>query len=304
MLKDMILKQILNHLWRDYRRRVPYAEEYRKLVEEKGGEAVNDHIALRTFNAPMPTQPAGIEAIRRIFLALGYTQQGTYDFPKTHLTAVHLEHRDILMPRIFISQLEVDRLPPDAAERVRKAVSTAVADWQPIDDVVGRIAAGKLPDDQAGKAVELLVHAFRRPWRPPLRESVVEVNKASQYAAWTLLHGNGINHFTALINEQGVDEWPDIEATIAGLKAAGVPLKDTIEGAPGSKLRQTSTLAAEGDWEVTEADGGRGTLHWRYAYYELAERGFIDGPDGAKKLFTGFLGEQTPGLFEMTRMKS
>jgi hypothetical protein len=303
MLQDMILKSMLDHLWRDYRRRVPYAEKYRQLVEEKGGEAINDHIALRTLNAPMPTQPSGIEAMRRIFLALGYTQEGTYDFPKKHLTAVHLEHRNILMPRIFISQLEVERLPADAAERIRKAVATSVPDWQPIDDVVAKIAASKLPEDQAGKAVEQFVHAFRRPWRPPLRETVLAVNKVSQYAAWTLLHGNGINHFTAFINEQNVEEWPDIETTIEGMRAAGIPLKDTIEGAPGSKLRQSSTLAAEGDWEVTEADGGRGTLHWTYAYYEIAERGLVKGPDGRDHMFTGFLGEQTPGLFEMTRMK-
>ena len=48
--------------------------------------------------------------------------------------------------------------------------------------------------------------------------------------------------------------------------------------------------------EVIEDDGSPGKLDWTYAYYELAERGQVDG-----KLFQGFLGEQATHLFDMTK---
>ena len=52
---------------------------------------------------------------------------------------------------------------------------------------------------------------------------------------------------------------------------------------------------------MTEADGSVGKLTWSYAYYELAERGKVPGPDGKPVLFQGFLGAQATNLFEMTK---
>jgi hypothetical protein len=57
------------------------------------------------------------------------------------------------------------------------------------------------------------------------------VNKVSQFAAWTLLHGNSVNHFTAYINYQKVEGWDDIESTMKALEDAGIPIKPAIEGA-------------------------------------------------------------------------
>ena len=78
-------------------------------------------------------------------------------------------------------------------------------------------------------------------------------------------------------------------------------MKDTIEGQPGSRLRQSATHAAKGRFEVTDPDGSIGDIEWTYAYYELAERGLVTTPTGETHLFQGFLGPQTPGLFEMTK---
>jgi Domain of unknown function (DUF1338) len=80
-----------------------------------------------------------------------------------------------------------------------------------------------------------------------------------------------------------------------------VPMKDEIEGERGSKLRQSSTQAADAECEVTEEDGSTGKMKWSYAYYELAERGKVPGPGGKPELFQAFLGAQATNLFEMTK---
>ena len=78
-------------------------------------------------------------------------------------------------------------------------------------------------------------------------------------------------------------------------------MKDSIEGIKGSKLQQSATQAIKEDAEVIGEDGPE-TICWTYAYYELAERGFIE-ENGISKLFTGFLGEQATHLFDMTRTR-
>jgi len=84
------------------------------------------------------------------------------------------------------------------------------------------------------------------------------------------------------------------------LEDAGIPIKPAIEGAKGSKLRQSSTQAVDELCPVIEEDGSEGQLQWSYAYYELAERNYIE-QDGQQVWFDGFLGEQATNLFEMTK---
>lgn len=288
MSDSELLHRLLDILWAQYKGRVSYAAIYQRMVEERGGRLQNDHIAFRTFNCKVGAQPPGVEGIARVFTALGYAQKDKYVFGDKHLTAWHYEHQtDPRNPKIFISQLEVERLSPATAEIIRKTVADA-------------------PDPLAGKKfadlpAETLAAFFARPWGIPKRRDVENANKESQYAAWTLLHGNAVNHFTAYINEQNVKEWPDIEATVAALRAAGLPMKDEFEGERGSKLRQSSTKAATEDADVIGDDGKPGKINWSYAYYELAERGEVPGPGGKPVRFQGFLGPQATNLFEMTK---
>lgn len=298
-----LLDALLNRLWEAYKERVSYAQVYNQMVLERGGHMTNDHMAFRTFNADQG-QPAGIEALSRIFKPLGYYKAGEYEFKEKKLYAEHFLHENPLKPKIFISQLEVAQLPEASQELINQAIASSKDPLTPQTlklletlDIHGAVRA-----DQSKPLLDNLYAAFARPWEPPLRESVLTLDKTSQYAAWTLLHGNSVNHFTAYINEQNVPEWKgDIEVTMDALRNAGVPIKKDIEGARGTKLRQSSTAAVVEKCPVQEKDGSLSEIEWTYAYYELLERHEVEDAHGNKSLFTGFLGEQATNLFEMTK---
>lgn len=298
-----IANELLNRLWEKYIMRVSYAKKYSELVLEKGGRIVNDHIAIRTFNTHTGEQPEGIRAIKHILNCLEYKPAEKYKFPKKKLNAVHFEHPDEMLPKIFVSQLEVDLLPEWAQNIIKNAVKeTPYILTDSSIELLNRLKEeGNIPLEAAKLLVADLVQYFRRPWKVPAKDDVLKLNDISQYAAWVLIHGNAVNHFTAFINFQNVKEWPDLESTCKGLAEAGIPLKTNIEGKKGSRLRQTATLAVKEEVEV-KGDDGIEKIKWTYAYYELAERNFIL-ENGKKKLFPGFLGEQATHLFDMTRTR-
>lgn len=300
--QNEVVESLCNALWSDYITRVTYAKTYVDLVNKAGGKVVNDHIALRTFKTNTGDQPSGIEAMRRLFEPLGYEQKGEYSFKVKKLFAVHFEHPDPLQPKIFVSELLVDQL----SEKAQQAIQRNTANTQDklpkeAKSLLAELQVNKhLSDSDAEQLVKMLTPYFTRVWEAPLKEDVEFLNNETQYAAWTLLHGNSVNHFTAFINHQAVPAWPDIEATIKGLSEAGVPMKEAIEGEVGSKLRQSSTKAVMEKCAVKESDGTEGSIDWSYAYYELAERNNIE-VNGKSVQFTGFLGEQATHLFEMTK---
>lgn len=300
--QNEIVESLFINLWQKYIDRVTHAKSYVDIVEKEGGNIVNDHIALRTFKCNTGDQPSGIEAMRRIFEPLGYTQKGEYTFSIKKLFAVHFEHSDPIQPKVFVSELQVDQL----SEKAKKAIEANTANTPDklsakAKSLLAELEVNKnLSEADADLLVDELAPFFTRTWEAPKRSDVTFLNEETQYAAWTLLHGNSVNHFTAFINHQNVAAWPDIEATVKGLLEAGVPMKSEIEGEPGSKLRQSSTKAVMENCEVIEDDGSKGTIEWSYAYYELAERNDIE-IDGKMAQFTGFLGEQATHLFEMTK---
>ncbi len=298
-----ITEELFNRLWLQYIERVPYAKIYADLVNAKEGKVVTDHIAFRTFNTHTGEQPEGIRAIKHILNFLEYESAAKYKFTKTMLNAVHFEHPDEMFPKIFVSQLEVDQLPEWAQEIVKGCVKDTMYLLSDKSIELLNLLRVKswLPEEAADYLLDDLVNYFRRPWNIPSKDSVLKLNDISQYGAWVLLHGNSVNHFTAYINYQNVDQWPDLETTCKALAEAGVPMKETIEGEKGSKLQQSSTHAVKEEVKV-RTESGIEKIIWTYAYYELAERGFVD-ENGNRRLFSGFLGEQAVHLFDMTKTR-
>ncbi|MBN1819244.1 MAG: DUF1338 domain-containing protein [Prolixibacteraceae bacterium] len=299
-----ITTDLLDELWQQYLRRVSYAREYSRLILEKGGNIVNDHIAFRSLNTHTGEQPEGIRAFKHILDCLEYEPVSKYRFHQKKLNAVHFEHPDPMFPKIFVSQLEVSELP----EWSKTMIDDTVIDTPYIisDNAIELLNILKEKKELPVEAADILVYElagyFRRPWGIPRKETVLKLNDVSQYAAWVLLHGNAVNHFTAFINYQNVPDWPDLDSTCKALAEAGIPMKDSIEGEKGSILQQSATQAVKEQVVVLDENGEPDEIEWTYAYYELAERGFVK-ENGKKKLFSGFLGEQATHLFDMTQTR-
>jgi 2-oxoadipate dioxygenase/decarboxylase-like protein len=298
--RERFCAELFDRLWDRYRQRVSYVQTYEKVIQQAKATFVNDHIAFRTFATQQPL--AGIATISRIFGALGYRAAGSYHFDDKQLSAIHFQHSNQQFPKLFISELRVSELPLES----RKIIEKTVRSHRPAIDLEALAALANLDKDNkpAAELLPRLVPEFHElPWILPAREDVEKLNKVSQYAAWVLVHGYNVNHFTSLINSHGVAALDDIEKTIAALEKAGVPMKKEIEGERGSKLRQTATEAVTIDVAVHDR-GVPAKMPWTYAYFELAQRDTVVDPATGKKVrFEGFLGPQATNLFEMTRVK-
>jgi hypothetical protein len=298
--RERFLAELFDRLWDLYRSRVSYVRTYEQIVKSRQATFVNDHIAFRTFACQQPL--AGIATLSRIFEALGYRAAGVYQFEDKQLSAVHFQHPNDQFPKLFISELKAWELGA-AAKLIEKYASQhrPAIDSQVLAELHG---LNEAPAKQHSKLLDQVLAQFtERPWPVPEKKDVTELNKASQYAAWVLVHGYNVNHFTSLVNSHGIESLDNLEKTIEALKQAGVPMKSEIEGEPGSKLRQSATEAVTIDVEVME-QGKRTTSPWSYAYFELAERNNIKDPTTGKPTrFEGFLGPQATNLFEMTRVR-
>ncbi len=293
--------ELFDTLWDRYRQRVVHVRSYEQLIASAGATFVNDHIAFRTIAGQNPL--TGISLLSRLFEALGYRAANCYQFEDKHLSAIHFQHPNGQFPKLFISELKSWELSASARDILHRSASQHRA---PIsEDVLIGLHELKNGSMTAADRANLLQAAVASihdlPWPVPEKSDVVAINKESQYAAWVLVHGNNVNHFTSLINSHGVESLNDIEKTIAALQQAGVPVKSEIEGERGTKLRQSATEAAVIDVAVRD-QGRETTMSWTYAYFELAERGFITDPEtNTRARFEGFLGPQATQLFEMTR---
>jgi hypothetical protein len=250
---------LLDRLWAAYARDVPFVQRFVALHARMhdGRPFENDHIALRTV--ARTGRGSGLAVFVPVFERLGWTVRDAYTFADVHLHAVYLAQPGL--PRVFVSELDIDALPADA----RAAILRAPA------------------DPPAPTDLDALADWFAPPL-PPSRADVELVARHSQYGAWCLCFGRRVNHFTAAVD--------DVATWQARLLDDGVPMKAEIEGAPippgGTGLRQTATAAAELD--VTFADGT--SAQKPYAYFEIAER------HGG---FDGFLAQQARQLFDQTK---
>lgn len=278
------LRELFDALWRRYRENVIWAAVYEEAVRARGGIFLNDHVAFRTLAAQSPW--SGIAAVARPFEALGYSAAGAYRFEDKKLSSLHFAPPAPGLPKLFVSELRVWELSP----RARRAALATCAKARPAlnDAALADLARARdLPAARRRALLKAVLAHLHRPWPAPAKSAVETVEAESQFGAWTMLHGHAVNHFTAAVD--------DIEKAVAELKSYGVPMKAEIEGARGSKLRQSSTEAVTIPTPMRV--GGRLTrVPWTYAYLELAERPLAGG-----SRFEGFLGGQATNLFEMTR---
>jgi hypothetical protein len=298
-IKEHFLQDLLDHLWAGYRLKMEYVETYETILAEHGGRFRNDHVAFRTLAAQSPA--VGIATLGRFFETLGYRASMGYEFPDTHLNALHFEPPDPRFPKIFVSQLKTWELSPES----RRLCALSLREHRPLWSDADLAALSTL-DTQGGRRRKELLrqavsHIQELPWPLPQKKDVLSLNEESQYGAWVLVNGYGVNHFTAAVDLDGVKSLNDIEKVAMALRRAGVPMKNTIEGARGSRLRQTSTEAVVIPTAVREGKK-KSLMPWTYAYMEIAERPTFKNPaTGRRERYEGFLGPQAAPLFDMTK---
>ncbi len=303
MNSSLLAQELWHQLWLIYRQRVTYARVYERMIEDAGGTVANDHIAFRSLRLEVDSSNGkinlGIPYLESIVLWLGYEVAGEYYFRDRYLYARHYRHPEqdkYDLPKLFISELIVEQLPPSIAKSIHDTVRSgsffSLPAWQ-------KSTFPSQKDEQA--IAKSLIPVFTRPWTPPKQSIVETVNEVSQYGAWVLLHGYAVNHFTGYINRQNTPTYPDIESTAQALAHQGVPMKDSFEGGESSGLKQTATQAVRELVPVLNEQGNLDKMLWSYAYYELAERYLVTDNSGHETLFEGFIAPQAQHLFDMTK---
>ncbi|MDZ8261053.1 DUF1338 domain-containing protein [Nostoc sp. ChiQUE01b] len=290
-------------LWQEYSARVNYARTYQQMITAAGGTVANDHIAFRSLrllvDTPQGQVNLGIDYLGQLAEALGYVAAGEYTFAQTYLYARHYRHpqqEEFNLPKLFISELIVDELPSNIAQLISTTVSSIPKELTSPLTLLQK-------DGNIETIAKQLQQVFTRPWLPPQRSVVEEVNQITQYGAWVLLHGYAVNHFTGYVNGQNTPEYPDIDTTANALANLCVPMKAEIEGNIACGLRQTATQAVTEMVTVLDDNSGAEILiPWTYAYYEIAQRYLVEVESGKQVLFDAFLGSNAQQLFEMTRL--
>ncbi len=261
----MTLESLFASLWQDYTARLcPSADKVHQLLKEHD-ELINDHIALRTFNL----SPVGIETLAKPFLDLGYQVCGDYVFEAKKLVAIHLQHANEKMPKVFISELRIELCSTELQQIVEKLVAQV--------------------DKDALSNGEFLYRG--RPWQIS-HQDYLTLAKESEYAAWLAAHGYGANHFTVSVNQ--LTNYTDVVEVNSKLRDSGFVINESggeVKGSPDVLLEQSSTMAdkVEVDFSDTRAEIPGG-------FYEFAKR----YPLASGELYQGFVAASADKIFEST----
>jgi Domain of unknown function (DUF1338) len=259
--REKTLDVVLAGLMRRYSERVPDVGRVIECMVRDGvihhaSEIENDHIAFRSMAVPQ----LGIASLEKIFLALGYQRRDPYFFEAKKLNAFWYAPPSPRHPRIFISELRVNDLTPEA-----RRIITSYTDEVTVDPVT------KL-DLTDGIAIDDFLH--RSLWRTPTLSDYLRLAEESEYAAWVIYNRYYLNHFTV-----SVHNLPEGYSTIAQfnqflernhfkLNNSGGKAKTSDDGL----LIQSSTVAEMVDAQFSDGHGGYFTHRISGSYVEFAER--------------------------------
>ena len=256
---------IFNQLWEDYTSLNPEALKIHRLLSDQHETVLNDHVAFRTFNLP----GMGLDVLAKHFIDFGYVQKNDYIFKEKKLFAKHFEHPDLDQPKVFISELELDKVTPF----VRTTIETHFNDFD--------YSVTQKPDFLYSGA----------PWKKS-HKTYEALYKDSEYAAWTYAYGFRANHFTVNVNR--LKKFNDLPKLNNFIKTNGFLLNQSggeIKGTPEEMLEQSSTMAKEVAIQFED-----GTYKIPACYYEFAKR----YPMADGKLYQGFIAKSADKIFEST----
>lgn len=282
---------------------VPDFVRLQQLVAARGGRFLNDHGAIRTAD------PAVTALLVRAARVLGLRRERDYAFPAKKLLSFDLQviGDDAHQFKIFVSQVDLAAFPPEVAEQVRAdcAAQAAAVDHQPFIAMIEKAeASGGLDDADASTFIRHFTDVLMARPGPPLRRRTLDaVAAVSGEAASALALGPDFNHVTIDVPAAG---FGGIDAMAAAMRAAGFVLLPAIQGAAGTMLRQTATMAATMATPVIEADGRLGVAQSEKQFVEVIERGQAvdaDGvplwtDDGRPRIFRNFLAANAEKIFD------
>lgn len=265
-LNENQLTALLETMWTDYCQMNPQAALIYQALKKNNQKVLNDHIALRTFNHPR----LGIKSLAKHFEKYGYKDSGEYFFKEKKLYAKHYEHiSNPDLPKIFISELEIEKMP----EFVQKTIHSLV---------------DAIPKD----CIEREDFIFSGTHWPIQHSVYTELATVSEYASWVYAWGFRPNHFTVSINH--LDQFKNILDLNAFIKTLGVQFNTSggeVKGTPSELLEQSSTMANEVSVKFME-----GSFSIPACYYEFAKR----YPQENGKLYQGFIAKSADKIFEST----
>ena len=263
------VKELFNQLWANYLEVTPSAKKIHAILgSSQQNDVINDHIALRTFNI----EKVNLEKLAAHLLALGYTEGGEYHFEAKKLYAKHFEHKDPTLPKVFISELLLEKCSEELQSIVRKLVD-------------------QIPE--AAVTADNFLYSGRH-WTID-QASYETLLAESEYAAWMSVWGYRANHFTVSVN--ALNNYETLESVNQALKDAGFPLNTSggeIKGTPEVLLEQSSTLADEAPVQFTD-----GTRKIPSCFYEFARR----YPMANGQLYGGFVAASADKIFESTNVR-
>lgn len=263
------LIEILDKMWFDYCQLNPAAQRIYDLLSSEGETVLNDHIALRTFNHP----ELGIKSLAQSFESFGYVMKDEYFFKEKKLYARHWEHSNLDLPKIFISELELEKVSPFIQETVDKMVQQIPKTLKTSDEF----------------------SICGRPWKMDLA-TYKKLATESEYASWVAAYGFRPNHFTVNIN--ALKKFNDIKVLNQFISQHGHTLNSSgglIKGSPEQFLEQSSTMAEE----IT-VNFDDGSLKIPGCYYEFAKR--YAQPNG--QIYQGFVATSADKIFESTNSRN
>jgi hypothetical protein len=292
-----LIAQALNMLlFDDLISRVPAAALYVERCLANGDTILHDHGAVRTVDMDgMGQLPRGQAAITRILEPLGYTLRGTYPLDRLKMTGRSYAQADLPedIAQFFISELHVDRFPPNFAAAVHNVTKDSTDPLTP--DAVALLAelskAGSLTFDEAVGLLPTLVSCFDRQHPIPTLADYELLLPQSAEMAWISTEGNAFNHAT--------DRVEDVEALTATQKSLGQPMKDKVEVSGSGRVRQTAFTAARVVRDFRAADGSIVQREVPGSFLEFIARDYIPG-EAVKTLDLAFDPSNAQAIFKMT----
>jgi hypothetical protein len=276
--------------------RVPSAADYVSEKLSRGEKVHLDHGAVRTVaGVACGAVPPGQESVTRVLSALGYQERYTYDLARLRMTGRSWCHRDLPadIPQYFVSELHADRFSPAFQESAARVLATSV---DPLAGAATRewlavlASDGELDCDDARALLPLLVSCFARQHEPPARVDYEALLAESEEMAWIATEGTCFNHAT--------DRVVDVAAVAAAERAAGRPIKDTVEVSASGRIRQTAHRAPLVTRWFRGHDGGWVSLDVPGSFFELITREPLPDGSGPDLAFDAANAQQ---IFAMTR---